>query len=98
MKQGRKTKENTNRKYHFNQIDQAYTDKVILVTWWVIVAICYLLSFEVLIGGKILTFIPLFLFSILIMPNIKDKIKLNKYVLILLRVVLLGLTFYSVQF
>ena len=78
--------------------NQEWLDKVILVTWWVIVAICYLLSFEILIGGKILTFIPLILFTILITPKIETKVRLNKYVLIFLRLLLLVLTFYSVQF
>ena len=94
----KKNNESRSNIYRYNLGDQKYTDRLLLITWWAITVICYVLSIEVLIGGKILTFMPLILFSVLITPKIQDKIKIHRYILIFLRILLLILTFYSVQF
>ncbi len=84
-------------KYKFNLIDRDYSDKVNLVTRWAIAVICAALCIALILDGKYLTMLPLAAFTVTIVPVIRSKIELNKYILLAIRIALLVLVFYSIK-
>jgi len=81
----------------FNLIDKDYSDKVKAGTIWFIAIICVALSLALLMDRKYLMNIPFALFTISILPPVSRKIKLNRIILNIVRILLLGLTFYSIK-
>ena len=84
-------------KYKFNLTDTGYTEKVNLVTRWAIAGICTVLCVALILDRKFLTMLPLALFTVTIVPVIRSRIELNKYLLLAIRLVLLVLIFYSIK-